>query len=599
MILKINPKVLFVAMFCCGSAFAADDIVMRAMRDELARSMKKLQLENLQKPYFISYRAVETSGCSASASFGALTFSSCEPRGNDGFRGRTFSLEVRVGDYSRDNTNFYSPLNTAGVVRTLMGGGMAVPLDDNYDEIRRQLWLGTDSAYKNALDVYAKKKAALENRTRTADAPDFSHEPQVTDEETAPAGTWTQTQVEDLVKSLSKLFRETPGIDNSEVRFSDTVWLTRYVNSEGTSFTRQARFAQLTINADTQALDGMPVSDVEAIYARSWQDLPSRDELVKRVRTLQSRLENIRKASLLERYTGPVLFEGQAAGEIFLQGVASRLTGVPRLVVDDLRFQNAFNSNGGLADRIGGRILPDFLSITDNPKLREIQGQPLFGGYQVDDDGVKAGPTVLVDKGVLKTLLHTRALIPETTQSTASRRGSAPMPSNLLFTTDKGLPADQLKAELLRQAKQRGKDYGIIVRRMGNPTLDISLNRSRTIIITSVNAPGSIQVEPLVEAYKVYPDGHEELVRNLEINGLTLGAFKDVVAVSDAPLVYTAPIRQVVFSPSMALNFTPIAGPGVVSMTIPSVLFDEMTLQRPTGDVPNLPVVKHPFFESK
>ena len=52
---------------------AADDVVFKAMRDELARSMKKLQLENLQKPYFISYRAVETAGCSAQASFGALT----------------------------------------------------------------------------------------------------------------------------------------------------------------------------------------------------------------------------------------------------------------------------------------------------------------------------------------------------------------------------------------------------------------------------------------------------------------------------------------------------------------------------------------------
>ena len=91
---------------------------------------------------------------------------------------------------------------------------------------------------------------------------------------------------------------------------------------------------------------------------------------------------------------------------------------------------------------------------------------------------------------------------------------------------------------------------------------------------------------------------HEELVRNLEIKGLTLAAFKDVVAVSDAPLVYTAPIRQVIFSPSMALNFTSVASQNVVSMTIPALLFDEMTLQRPTGDVPNLPVVKHPFFES-
>ena len=96
----------------------------------------------------------------------------------------------------------------------------------------------------------------------------------------------------------------------------------------------------------------------------------------------------------------------------------------------------------------------------------------------------------------LKTLLHTRALIPDTTQSTASRRGTGPMPSNLVLTAEKGLPADQLKAELFRQTKLRGKEFGIVVRRMGNPQLDVSLNRSR-VIMGGANTPGSIRVEPL------------------------------------------------------------------------------------------------------
>jgi len=29
----------------------------------------------------------------------------------------------------------------------------------------------------------------------------------------------------------------------------------------------------------------------------------------------------------------------------------------------------------------------------------------------------------------------------------------------------------------------------------------------------------------------------------------------------------------------------------------PSLLFDDLTMQRPTGDIPNLPVTKHPFFD--
>src|SRR5262249_49338250 len=160
--------ILAIILLFAASSVAADDAVMRAMRDELARSMKKLQLENLQKPYFVSYRAVDTANCNVSASFGALTSSNCEATGGSTGRSRNFSIEGRVGDYARDNTNFYAPqLAVGGVIRINSPAGLTVPIDDNYDEIRRQLWLGTDSAYKNALDVYAKKKAALENRTRT------------------------------------------------------------------------------------------------------------------------------------------------------------------------------------------------------------------------------------------------------------------------------------------------------------------------------------------------------------------------------------------------------------------------------------------------
>jgi hypothetical protein len=590
-------KILAIALLSSVSSFAADDVVMRAMRDEMERSMRKLQLENLQKPYFISYRSVESQGCSVGASFGALTGSYCEPAASGQARSRNLSVEVRVGDYTRDNTNFFAPMSNAGVARPLLTGGTNVPIDDNYDELRRQLWLSTDSAYKNALDTYAKKKAALENRKRTDDAPDFSKEDIVNFDQAQPPIAWNRVELEKTVKSLSALFRETPGIDGSSVSLGSTMWLTRYVNSEGTSYVRGRSFATLTINADAQATDGMPISDFEVIHANSIEELPPRAEIVNRIRALQSRLERLRKAVVVERYTGPVLFESDAAAELFLQALGSALVGIPRVVVDDLRFERLYSSNGGFAERIGTRVLPDFLTITDNPAAKEFRNQPLFGGYPVDDDGVTAHPTVLVDKGILKTLLHTRSLIPGTTHSTASRRGNGPMPSNLLITSEKATPPAELKAELLRMAKQRGNEFGIVVRRMGNPMIQSQLNRSRIIIMTGGNGPGNIDVEPFIEAYKVFADGHEELVRNLNLNSLTLGSFKDIVAVSDAATVYTAPLRMMIRSPGRMISFGPPGGPSVVSVGMPAMLFDDMTLQRPTGDVPNLPFTKHPYFD--
>ena len=590
-------KILAITILCSVPTLAADDVVMRAMRDELERSMRKLQLENLQKPYFISYRSVETQGCSMGASFGALTNSYCEPAASDHARSRNLSVEVRVGDYTRDNSNFFAPMMNAGVARPLGTGGTSVPIDDNYDEFRRQLWLSTDSAYKNALDTYAKKKAALENRTRTEDAPDFSKEDVVKFEQPRPPIGWNRAELEKRVKSLSALFRETPGIDGSSVMLTTNVWLTRYVNSEGTSYVRGATGATITINADAQASDGMPISDFEVIHANSIDQLPPQDEIVKRIRGLQSRLERLRNATGVDRYTGPVLFESDAAAELLLQALGSALAGVPRVVVDDLRFERLYSANGGFAERIGTRVLPDFLTVTDDPSAKEFRKQPLFGGYDVDDDGVTPHPTVLVDKGILKTLVHTRALIPGTTRSTANRRGNGPMPSNLLITSDKSRTPEELKADLLRMTKLRGNEFGIVVKRMANPVTQSPLNRSRMIIMTGGNGPGNINVEPLIEAYKVFPDGHEELVRNLNLNSLTLASFKDIVAVSDAASVYTAGMRMTIRSPAMMMSFLPPGGPSFVSVGTPAMLFDDMTLQRPTGDVPNLPFTKHPFFD--
>ncbi|SPE39782.1 hypothetical protein SBA3_3410001 [Candidatus Sulfopaludibacter sp. SbA3] len=457
--------------------------------------------------------------------------------------------------------------------------------------------MATDSAYKTALDMYAKKKAALEHRTRQDDAPDFSHEPAITVEENEAPGTWNRQEIEGTVKALSALFRQTPAIDNSEVRLNAQTWLTRYVNSEGTSYTRQKSFATLQVNVDTQAVDGMPLADFDLACARSIAELPSRDEMTRRIRTLAARIDAMRKAPLLEKYSGPVIFEGQAAAELFFQALGGAMVGVPRTVVDDLRLDGLYNNNGGLASKIGSRILPDALSLKDAPAAREFHGQPLFGGYQVDDDGVKAGETELIDKGVLKTLLHTRALIPDTTHSTASRRGSGAMPSNLLFAVDKAMTPEQLKAELIKQVKQRNKEFGVVVRRIGNPTLAISLGRSRIIIFSSSNGPSSIAVEPVLEAYKVFPDGHEELVRNLTIDGLTQGDFRNILAMSEPASVYTAPIRIIQRAPLAAIGFLQPGGPNMISAAVPSMLFEDMSLKRPTGDIPNLPFSTHPFFE--
>ena len=149
---------------------AADDVVFKALNDELQRSIQELKLADLEKPYFIAYSVQDGRIQTFSASFGSLL------EKNDQ-RLRLLTVEVRVGDQAFDNTNFLAvPLGTSGVTR-LVGGTVTIPLEDDYEEIRRQVWLATDGAYKKALEDMAGKRAAFRNRTQPEDIPDFSNLP--------------------------------------------------------------------------------------------------------------------------------------------------------------------------------------------------------------------------------------------------------------------------------------------------------------------------------------------------------------------------------------------------------------------------------------
>jgi len=132
---------------------AADDVVMKALHDELDRSMKQLQLEQLEKPYFISYRVQDRTALDTSATFGGLLTGGVT-------RVRFLTVQVRVGDYQLDNSNFMTdPPKANGLTENTV-----LPIDDDYQELRRQIWLATDTAYKAALEILSRKRAALENR---------------------------------------------------------------------------------------------------------------------------------------------------------------------------------------------------------------------------------------------------------------------------------------------------------------------------------------------------------------------------------------------------------------------------------------------------
>jgi predicted Zn-dependent protease len=585
----MRSRVVAAALLLLPGAFAhaQDDVAMRAMKDELARSVSELQLQKMDKPYFIAYRMDEISQATVSAMLGSLTED--QPS-----RVRLIGVEVRVGDYVLDNSNYVSIRNFGAGVSGMFSSISRAPLDDNYQQIRRDFWIATDSQYKKALEDLSAKRAALEMRQHTDNIPDFDKEPPATLSE-PPEKNQASDDLKTLARDISAVFRSTPEIYGSSVDLQYRNYYTRYINSEGSSFTRAQPLFKLQINARTQAPDGLPISDSIDLYGRTLADLPTRDAIISRTREMANRILKLRATSSIEHYNGPVLFEGGASGEIFAQQFATGLMAVRTPLSDDPRFEMYFNQmmsqlgGGSFVDKIGGRVLPDFLNVSDNPLLSEYKGVRLLGSTKIDDDGVKTRETLLVDHGVLKTLLSTRVPVRSVLQSTGSRRGWGPAPSNLFVTSEKSLSLDQLRQELLRRAKARGLDYGIIVRRVGGGAAASFMRMA--VRMAQQGGQGS---DSLAEVYKLYPDGREELVQGLEIAEMTPTAFRDVIAVGDTPVVFTdefIPRIGALFSLGVAAS----SDVPVVSCVVPSMLFDEVSLARSRGPFPNPPVSPSPM----
>ncbi len=538
---------------------------MKAMQDELDRSMKQLQLENLEKPYFISYRVVDSESTNVSASFGALDSS------GQG-RSRRLTVEVRVGNYQLDNTNFFSfNFNMSSMVQEF-NGTAELPLDDDYKELRRQIWLVTDATYKKAVEDLSKKRAALENKTDTDNTPDFTKETPAQTKMEALSIQVDRAQWEAEVRNLSALFRQMPGIYTSNVSLSAVNAFVRYLNSEGTRYTRQEPRVTFSARAATQATDGTPLDDFIWLYARSLDELPADDELANRVRALGQRLTELRKTSEIDLYNGPVLVEGDAAPQLFRLIFVPDLLGERRPMMDNTlgTMRNPQGENPFI-DKIGARVLPDFLSVTDNPTLNEYNGTPLAGYWKVDEDGIPAREVKLVDKGMLQTLLTTRDPVRGIEHSTGSRHDGQAAPSNVFVTAENGLTEDELRAKFLEMVKERNKEYGIVVRRMRNSQ------------------------QPVL-AWKLYADGHEELIHGVQFAGLNTTAFKDIAAASKSANLLTVEFRP---QQSIAMISFGDEGYAPVTLVAPSFVLDDVTVRKIRGEISKPPIIPPPYFEGK
>lgn len=559
--------------------------VFRAMQDEMQRSLSELTLGNLERPYFIEYTVTVNRSVTAQAVLGHITAA-------DSIHLATVSVRIRVGSYELDNTNFFD------VGLGFFGSSddeesyknRRLPVESNYSNLRRNLWLASDACYKQAVEIYAKKLATIRNRTRTDTTPDFSPMPSATYTDIRLLGVGTTKAIaQDLVCRASDVFRVYPDIQNSKAGFEFVPVETFYLNSEGRRLHKVEAFAGFEMTVVGQASDGLPVCETYAAFSKTPSELPSIDSLRKAATILAESLKATINAPTIETYSGPLLFEGQAAAELFAQSFAPNLV-AQRTPTSDVGFSTGDRSMA-FQNKIGGRVLPEFLSVRALPNLPSYAGVPIAAHYMYDDEGVPAETVEVVQNGYLKSMLTSRIPTRRLRTSNGHQRGGGAMLSTLQVVADTTNSLDDatLKNRMLKLVRDRDLPYGIIVRSVLNPNLfytGVVPLLGSDVLLTGMGE-GRIGI---TEAYRLYPDGREERIRGVQGAGFSPSSFKDIIAVSKNSYVHNF-LSQAVVSP-----FYTGGQQYIISAVIaPAFLFEDGEVRAIEGDLPKPPYLRSPL----
>ena len=575
-----------------------NDQTLRAMRDEMARSKTRLELnipgtQQPVRPYYVEYRLLDLDVREIVGEFGTLLTTN---RG----RNRLMNVEARVGSYKLDSSNFISDEGFRGFI----GSQGSVGIDRDYDSLRQDLWIATDQAFKQAVETYSRKQAYLSSLARQSNIDDFSKSEAIQQVEPLVTPDWGNRNWEQEARQASATLRLFPDIYESRVTYY-LVYATEYLlTSEGTEIRTNRTYAAVEAGMNTLADDGMPLSHLYAAYAPKPADLPNVDAVRKGLNVAASELMALRAAKPAEDYTGPVLFEARAAAPLLAQVLGPAMNGSRPPLAFQPVVEQMLSGLGGKSDwagRIGSRVLPPTVSLVDDPEAKDFHGTPLLGGYAVDDEGVRAQKITVVDHGNLKELLMSRRPGPDLESSNGHGRSgfladAKPTMSNLFFNASETVSPGELKKKFLDECRSEKLEYCLIVREMDNPALSLLHQEDFSELLASFGGgAGTGDRLPLL-VYKIFPqDGREEVIRGARIIGLNTRSLRNLAGIGNDNFVYNYMQSTIAGFSGTALGAFGSAQGGLpASVVAPSLLFEELEVRGARGEPKRLPLLPAP-----
>ncbi len=531
------------------------DLLLSTMQAEMQRAQGSLGRLD-PAPYFMSYSVYDQSIVLAIGSQGSLVNSTAGRR-------RAVDVSMRIGAPELDNAHSQNRASarTSG----------SLPLEDDRNAIAHELWRLTYEEYRKASKAYLNVKTNTQVHAQEEDtSPDFSEEKPPTHvdyKDVAPAP--DQRAMEKFVREYSAHFRNYPYIYSSMVIISAQKTRFHFLSTEGNHVVAPSAFIRVAIEAETRAEDGMELMRVETFQAESLEHLPPESEISARVEKMASDLKALRDAPLAEPFDGPALLSGRAAGVFFHEVLGHRLEG---------HRQRGEQEGQTFTKKVGQAVLPEFLSVVDDPTQRQLNGVDLGGWYEFDDEGMPATRVEVIKDGILKNFLMSRMPIKNFANSNGHGRSQPGlMPTgrqgNLIVTSSRTVKDSELRQKLIDEVKKQNKPYGLYFEDIqGGFTL------------TQRSMPQAFQVLPVL-VWRVYADGKpDELVRGIDIVGTPLAALNRIMLTGE---------KTEIFNGICGAE----SGQVPVAAAAPAMLFSEIEVQKRAHSLNRPPILPAPLGE--
>lgn len=536
-----------------------EDIILRAMQDELNRNMNELRLPGYDKPFFIMYGIQDQKTYTLAGTLGSIVQSTEKPVR---FKSTT---RVLVGDYEFNDESLEDNLTSSPTAMEIN-----LPIDDDYIGIRRSLWSSTDKVYRDAARHFQRHQQTLKETGKPVkDIPhrSFAKGAPLKSISTLTPYSFDKAAWEKKIKDLSAIFLDHPDILYSSVIVTFTEGHKYLVNSEGVIAKIPFRDASFICIGQLKSEDGEFVIDQVKHHTTSPDELPSEEQLRSEIKAMVYRIESqLKTPRLEEEYSGPVLLSGPVVADVFSSMLFNNAESISASNFIPGLTGYQFNRNSSSMDnKIGKSIYSDLLTIKAKPKLRSYNDVNLLAYFDIDDEGITPpDELIIVENGVLKNLLNDRTI----THESQVANGFSSGPGVIEITLAPKNNEKALKEKLIAKAKDEGLEYGLMVRQ-------------------------SAALMGIVNVYKVYvADGKEEMVRNAFFEEMNLKMFKRIIGASEKYQAYNL----------SGSNFLNRGEDGAtLSVIVPeSVLFQEMEV-RPF-DMPTLKeeeYVSNPLLKKK